>query len=42
MSEVTIALLPGVAETGLFVDLATEALLGRGDGEVERLGPLTD
>ncbi len=36
-ADVAIALLPGVAETGLFVDLATEALLGRADGEVERL-----
>ncbi|MEX1163604.1 MAG: ribose-5-phosphate isomerase RpiA [Nitriliruptor sp.] len=41
VSEVTIALLPGVAETGLFVELATEALLGREDGQVERLGPPT-
>jgi ribose 5-phosphate isomerase A len=32
----TINLIPGVAETGLFVDLATDAVLGRSDGEVER------
>jgi ribose 5-phosphate isomerase A len=37
--ELTISSLPGVAETGLFVDLATEALLGRADGTVERLDP---
>jgi ribose 5-phosphate isomerase A len=37
VTDVTIALLPGVAETGLFVDLATEALLGHGDGTVDRL-----
>lgn len=37
VTEVTLALLPGVAENGLFVDLATEALLGRDDGEVEQL-----
>jgi ribose 5-phosphate isomerase A len=35
--ELTMSSLPGVAETGLFVDLATEALLGRDDGTVERL-----
>jgi ribose 5-phosphate isomerase A len=39
VTDVTIALLPGVAETGLFVDLAAEALLGHEDGEVERLTP---
>jgi ribose 5-phosphate isomerase A len=38
VTDVTIALLPGVAETGLFIDLATAAILGRDDGEVERLG----
>jgi ribose 5-phosphate isomerase len=32
-----VALLPGVAETGLFVDLVDLALLGREDGTVERL-----
>lgn len=37
VSDVTIALLPGVAETGLFVDLAHEAILGRDDGEIEHL-----
>lgn len=35
--EATLALVPGVAESGLFVDLATLALLGRPDGRVERL-----
>jgi ribose 5-phosphate isomerase A len=34
--DVALALLPGVAEHGLFVDLATEALLGTEDG-VERI-----
>jgi ribose 5-phosphate isomerase A len=37
VTDVTVALLPGVAETGLFVDLAQLALLGREDGTVERL-----
>jgi ribose 5-phosphate isomerase A len=37
VADATINLIPGVAETGLFVDLATDALLGRSDGEVERL-----
>jgi ribose 5-phosphate isomerase A len=37
VTDVTVALLPGVAETGLFVDLADLALLGRQDGTVERL-----
>ena len=35
---VDLSLTPGVAEHGLFVDLATGALLGREDGTVERLG----
>lgn len=35
--DVTLALTPGIAEHGLFVDLATEALLGRPDGGVEQL-----
>jgi ribose 5-phosphate isomerase A len=39
VTDVTIALLPGVAETGLFVDLADAAILGRDDGEVEHLPP---
>jgi ribose 5-phosphate isomerase A len=34
---VTLALLPGVADTGLFVDMADLALLGREDGSVERM-----
>jgi ribose 5-phosphate isomerase A len=37
VTDVTLALLPGVAETGLFVDLADLALLGADDGTVERL-----
>jgi ribose 5-phosphate isomerase A len=37
VTDVTIALLPGVPETGLFVDLATDALLGRSDGTIEHL-----
>jgi ribose 5-phosphate isomerase A len=37
VTDVTVALLPGVAETGLFVDLADLALLGREDGAVDRL-----
>jgi ribose 5-phosphate isomerase A len=37
VTDVTVALLPGVAETGLFVDLADVALLGRDDGTIERL-----
>ena len=35
--DVTIGLLPGVVETGLFIDLADIALLGDGDGEVTRV-----
>jgi ribose 5-phosphate isomerase A len=35
VTDVTVALLPGVAETGLFVDLASDALLGRADGTVD-------
>lgn len=38
--EMTLALIPGVAESGLFVGLATAALLGRADGGVERMGAL--
>jgi ribose 5-phosphate isomerase A len=37
VTDVTVALLPGVAETGLFVDLADLALLGHEDGTVERI-----
>lgn len=37
VTDVTLALIPGVAGTGLFIDLASEALLGADDGEVERL-----
>ncbi len=35
--EVELAMIPGVAESGLFVELAEVALLGRPDGSVERL-----
>lgn len=38
--DAALALIPGVAEHGLFVDLATEALLGHADGTVTTLGPL--
>lgn len=37
VTELAVGAIPGVAEIGLFVDLATEALLGRDDGSVERL-----
>jgi len=35
--DAVLATIPGVAEHGLFVGLATEALLGTPDGQVERL-----
>lgn len=35
--DVALSLLPGVAEHGLFIDMADEALLGHADGAVERL-----
>jgi ribose 5-phosphate isomerase A len=35
--DVALSLVPGVAEHGLFVDMASEALLGREDGSVDRL-----
>jgi ribose 5-phosphate isomerase A len=35
--DVWITMLPGVVTSGIFVDLATEALLGRADGSVETL-----
>jgi len=35
--DVWVSMLPGVVTSGLFVDLATEALLGTPDGRVERL-----
>ena len=37
--DVALSLVPGVAGHGLFVDMATEALLGTPDGDVERLTP---
>jgi ribose 5-phosphate isomerase A len=36
-ADVWITMLPGVVTSGIFVDLATEALLGRPDGSVESL-----
>ena len=35
--DAALALIPGIAEHGLFVDLATEAILGRPDGSVTSL-----
>lgn len=35
--DAALALIPGIAEHGLFVDLATEAILGRADGTVTTL-----
>lgn len=37
VTDVAVALLPGVAETGLFVDLATQALLADAAGELTHL-----
>jgi ribose 5-phosphate isomerase A len=37
-TDVAVAVLPGVATTGLFVDLATGALLGDDAGAITRLG----
>jgi len=36
-ADVWLTMLPGVVTSGIFTDLATEALLGRPDGQVERL-----
>ncbi len=36
-ADVWLTMLPGVVTSGIFVDLATEALLGRPDGSVETL-----
>jgi ribose 5-phosphate isomerase A len=36
-ADVWLTMLPGVVTSGVFTDLATEALLGRADGGVERL-----
>ncbi len=36
-ADVWLTMLPGVVTSGIFTDLATEALLGRADGEVEVL-----
>jgi ribose 5-phosphate isomerase A len=38
-TDVWLTMLPGVVTSGIFVDLATEALLGRPDGGVETLSP---
>ncbi len=40
--DVALALVPGVAEHGLFVDLASMALLGDEEGEVTTLGDLRE
>lgn len=37
--DVILALVPGIAEHGLFIDLASEAILGHDGGTVERLTP---
>jgi ribose 5-phosphate isomerase A len=37
-TDVWITMMPGVVCSGLFVDLAEQALLGREDGSVEVLG----
>jgi ribose 5-phosphate isomerase A len=37
--DVWLTMIPGVVTSGIFVDLATEALLGRPDGTVESLSP---
>jgi ribose 5-phosphate isomerase A len=37
VTDITIGLLPGVVETGLFIDLADLALLGDDNGEVTRM-----
>jgi ribose 5-phosphate isomerase A len=37
LTDVAVTLLPGVCDTGLFIDLCDEALLGRDDGGVDRL-----
>jgi ribose 5-phosphate isomerase A len=41
VSDVTLALIPGVVTSGLFVDLAEMALLGDTDGGVQKLRPRT-
>jgi ribose 5-phosphate isomerase A len=41
-TDVAVGILPGVCETGLFIDLCDEALLGTDDGEVERLAAPAD
>ncbi|MBW3621665.1 MAG: ribose-5-phosphate isomerase RpiA [Actinobacteria bacterium] len=40
--EATLAMVPGIAESGLFVGLASLALLGAPDGSVERVEPTSD
>jgi ribose 5-phosphate isomerase A len=39
VTDVTLSLIPGVVETGLFVDLADDALLGDEHGRVRHLTP---
>ena len=41
VTDVTVGLLAGVCETGLFVEMAEQALLGHDDGRVDRLVPRT-
>ncbi|HEX9765627.1 MAG TPA: ribose-5-phosphate isomerase RpiA [Nitriliruptorales bacterium] len=36
--EATLALIPGIAESGLFIELCTGAILGSDDGSTERFG----
>ena len=36
-ADVWLTMLPGVVTSGIFADLATEALLGRPDGQLETL-----
>lgn len=41
ITDVAIGLLPGVCATGLFVDMAEQALLGYDDGRVDHVRPRT-
>ncbi|MGH3443334.1 MAG: ribose-5-phosphate isomerase RpiA [Nitriliruptorales bacterium] len=40
--EMILAMIPGIAESGLFVDLCDVALLGHDDGTVQTLEPVAD
>lgn len=42
VADISLQLVPGVAETGLFVDMADLALLGRDDGGVDEHAVTTD